>query len=414
MAEPPHPSSLGDLARLPPEIRSLIWEFLLPEYEPCLPSTSRESTKIWHNYHCLGTSFLQTPSRFAILFTHPDLYNEIYPKLGEDGVLYISVQHNKYGWFFKDGKESQRPSFNRRFSERFHTVHIDIYAPEKSDPGQLIHLRHKVMHLACGLAGYHSLFSKCAGPYDQPCYQKILNACDQDHGWHRRHSEAPRRIELAFLDDRSSSWFDGSSPQKSSSTNDTSDLELLMSIFYYINSYNTTKFQITLPKKAWESADFSLLASKIKNRMKTSLLLVFQRYESNRKLIIEQTETTFKLDTALDEMIGSTAAHLRRERFKNWYTYTNTMQKLQNAVFRCPRDGKWVSVPLYLRSKVFRVLFPGHGELIYLYDREKELPAILTDPWIEKYPHGIPALSSAVDKEQMSKWLVEASKSPYI
>jgi hypothetical protein len=409
MADLPNPPSLGSLARLPPEVRAFVWWFLLSEYEPRLPPSSIERTQTWHNHDLIGKSLPKLPSPLTFLLTHPVIYQEIYPKLDQRSILYICVQHDKYGWYFKDNKGSGDPNLHKLYSNRFHTVHIDIYAPGKSDPGQLIQLRHKVMHLACGLAGYHSLLKNCPEIYDKPCYQTILNSCEQDNGWHRRYHEEASRLEFDFLDYGLCSWFHGSTPQRSSEALNISDLETIMSIFFYVNDLTGRKLQIRLPQGAEVLDDFRLLASRIKHRMKTTKALVFQRYQSNQPLIAEQTDTTFKLDNALDEMPGDAAAHLRRVRFKKWWCYSQPMAELHRTMFQCRDDRRWVSQPLYVRSKIERVLSPGLGEIIYLPDG-KGRPAIMTNPWIEKYPNGIPGLSSTVPATKIREWEIEYEK----
>jgi len=341
------------------------------------------------------------------------IYKEIYPKLDQRSILYISIQHDKYGWYFKDNKGSGDPNLNRLYSDRFHTVHVDIHAPDRSDPGQLIQLRHKVMHLACGLAGYHSILKNCPRTYDKPCYQAILNSCEQDNGWHRKYHEAATRLEFDFLDHDSCAWFNGAIPQWSTEFMTISDIETIMSIFFYVNDLTGRKLQVTLPKGAEELDDYRLLASRIKHRMKTTKALAFQRYQSNQPLIAEQTETTFKLNNDLDEMPGVTAAHLRRERFKKWWCHSQSMAKLHRTVFQCRDDRRWISKPLYFRRKIERDLSPGFGEIIYLPDG-KGSPAIMTDPWIEKYPHGIPALSSSVSANKILEWREEYKKRPKV
>ena len=145
-----------------------------------------------------------------VLFTHPDTYNEVYLKLGNPKDLYISVEHRKYGWFFKARNDPPRHTFNQSFSEVVDAIHIDIYAPDTNDSEQLIHMRHHVMPLACGLAVNHSLFSSCAGPYDlipnKPCCQQELKLCEQDHGWHRKFDELPLPIRFSFNEHGSSYW----------------------------------------------------------------------------------------------------------------------------------------------------------------------------------------------------------------
>lgn len=409
MADSSNPSSLGCLAKLPPEVRALVWWFLLPEYEPRLPPLSHERTQTWHNHDLIARCLPELPRPLTVLLTHPVIYKEIYPKLDQRSILYISVQHDRYGWYFKDNRGSGDPDLHQLHSGRFHTVHIEIYAPERSDPGQLIQLRHKVMHLACGLAGYHSLLKNCPETYDKPCYQTILNSCEQDNGWHRRYHEEVSRLEFDFLDHGSCSWFPGSTPQRSSEALEISDLETIMSIFFYVNDLTGRKFQITLPKGAEDLDEFKLLASRMKHRMKTTKALVFQRYQSNQPLIAEQTSTTFKLDNALDEMAGTTAAHLRRERFRKWWCYSQPMAALHRKTFQSRDDRTWVSEPLYVRSKIERELSPGFGEIVYLPDG-KGRPAIMTDPWVEKYSLGIPVLSSMVPETKIREWGSEYEK----
>lgn len=405
---------LGQLGRLPAEVRATIWMYLLPEYDPRRPSTYRHNSKVWHNYLPPGSSFSKASSRLAILFAHPVLYDEIYPKLGQQGILYISLQHDKYGWFFKDQSNSTKPDFYQPFSERFHSVRISIYAVGgRNDPGRLIELRQRAMHLACGLASHQSLFSNCPEPYDLPYhqrYQEILNSSEQNGGWHRKFNERPTSIEFEFVNDQQSSWFNEHTSRIVRKTVDVPDLETIMSVFSFVNNYPVTSIKFVFYYYAEESESIQQLAQSVVNGMRTPTFLLFRQNDSNRPLIQQQTTRTFKLDEALDEMPGETAAHLRRERFKNWLTYDIAMRNLRTMVSTVGGDSEQFIRPLYMRNEIRKALSPGHDCLIEPPNHTNGWKAVMTDPWIEKYPHGVPTLKSTVSLEQLCSWVVKADE----
>ena len=387
------PAVFGRLGSLPPEVRSMIWDHLLPEHDSRSLPVSRENSRIVHNYLETGSSIPTTRSHLAILYTHPILYQEIYPKLGKPGVLYLSVEHDKYGWFWKEEKDSPLPPTGLPWLRAFYEINFDIYAPDVTDPGQLINLRHNVLHLVIGLLDETPLFRDSQGPYNSATstlkYMEILGRTNpRSRDLFAEFREPPRRLGFNFNNHGSISWFSGLFAHSSCSATNASDLQIIMSVFKYINWGARADIQIKLPSQARELHNFDDLADKIRKQWRP-----FGSFSGN-EINTEQRETTWVLDTALDETNGLSAAHLRRERFKMWNAYVLEIMSLRAQGYSPTRGFFSIDVPLRAREQVLKILktyIDGAGnQRVYAEDEE----LMNTHLWSYWYPEGIPILSS--------------------
>lgn len=161
----------------------------------------------------------------------------------------------------------------------------------------------------------------------------------------------------------------------------------MLGAFYFVKFSCKRKLQVTLQGKHQASNQDRSLS------LDSGRALPTLESSSFHDLKREQTTDTIILDKLLDEMPGPTATYLRRERFRCWPLYEQALKKME---YLLPTNGReaWVTVPLQRRNEIRREIDAGHGELIWLSDKEDGRPAVLTDPWLKKYPEGIPPLAS--------------------
>lgn len=108
----------GNFAKLPPEIRILIWQYLAPEFragsEPpqdCIASSPRSGNRL---------SILRTS--WALLF-------EVQKKLYGSRVLCITIRPERRGWRVENCAGSSMADFTNTNFARFESIRVEISCP---------------------------------------------------------------------------------------------------------------------------------------------------------------------------------------------------------------------------------------------------------------------------------------------
>lgn len=352
--------SLGLLAKLPVEIRSLVWEYLLPDYGIHPPMKEGEKLLTWHTHSKTRTPFWDPVHKLEIARAHPLLYSEISPRLGQRGVLYASINIDSVAWSFMGEPRFQGREYYRLIAEGSHTVFITIFAPDRRDPGQMVALREKITQVVLSLTGSGYLLSGCGDPYS-PNYQVRLNKREEERRRDPNSEVRPKRLELRFSDHGMCSWVDEAPTCSSCTTWGMSNLMLALSVFKYFHILKGTEVNVILPSSAEGVEDVRKLASDI---VQSTMVPC---WDFDNGIIIEQTKAALKLDITLDEMPGPTAAFLRQQRFRraNFYSHEWTIKYLIETICRLSKpteDLSWATAPLELRRQIKAGLIPLHGK----------------------------------------------------
>ncbi|KAL8795188.1 MAG: hypothetical protein Q9195_002343 [Heterodermia aff. obscurata] len=301
------PSRFGTLRKLPAEVRLHIWHYLMPEFlDNNGPSPSREA---------FGSPVLVPAPRLgnclAILRTSRALKKEIEAELYRLRTLTFTIRPEWRGWRVENLPGSTMTDFAHTKFARFESIKVDIYCPQRDDPGQLLYARASVLNLVRLLLGEGDNIEQCE-PYNTRNDQKQLmfdSACKCDNEIPIPCAQIPR-MEVTFLDEGLNTWYEDGSPHRTFWFG--YDLGILVAAFGYLHKVQGISF--TFPEAVEPD---SLLDKTVRSVVERVSSCPIWRWNSNR----EEIENYLFLDWALDTAPGPAAAILRRERliYSRWY-----------------------------------------------------------------------------------------------
>lgn len=309
-------SSFGSFSILPPEIRLMVWEYLIP-MEDC-NNQYRRNWKAYSWSYYISRLQPERAASLAILRASRQFYGEISPMLYKNRTLTIDIDPAKPWWVAKY-LPANTGHFRHVDFSRFKRVGIEISPPNPDDPGQLLSIRHLLLDLICCLVGRNEVLdAEIKGSRSEFNHQALLNTSSQ-----KKRSKCLQEINIAFVQHEHGSWYQGDVPQESCNGICASDLEVLLTIFRYVRA-RTAKF--FLPAKVQDDEDLRDCIADVENIM--MLDCAFGEHDHDAWTIAEETGRLLDLDEELDCLQGSTAALLRRERFMFWEVYSLETERL--------------------------------------------------------------------------------------
>ena len=283
-------TSLGNMSYLPPEIRLQIWDHLSlypiqrAETDPVSP-TSRQPR----------LAFLQISNR---------IYDEASRHIYKDVVLrfqvfpeyqyrsWLTVESNAgTKWHLQDLDDAVSRGFGKLPYEKLKGIRVEIHAPHRRDPGQVVCLWKKCLDLA-----------------------RLLEQAN--HGL--------PNVEIHLKDSTWAKWSVDGKPQKSlavdciNGEDNDEDYEIVLTAFYRLRNVQTAK--VYLPEDM------------VYNNYTYNIGIVLEQEEAfgtsldaddpwNDKILQKDQDQMFMdLDVELDLLPGNTANMMRLERFSSWYT----------------------------------------------------------------------------------------------
>lgn len=353
--------SPGVLASLPTELRYQIWDYL------SLKSCRFESNPPQLKLAILQVSRQTYGEAFAVVYDDVVLQIIIGPKYKYKSWLTIETNFGAT-WSLQNLDDAMKRGFDQLPYEKLRMIQINIEAPDRRDPGQIICLHRKCGALAALLG-------------------------NAKHGL--------PDIELHLLDSTSAKWSLKGKPQQSVAvdrerryppqdaiidrTNEVAsmfedDIEIVLFAFSRIR--NARSFKILIPADVHGDDSFiNYMAELMMKRDPVGSYLVPIDGGNNAAIQRAYDEISMNLDVELDILPGITASMLRLDRFSSWYTdklggeskYERECERIIKA-WKCPVMRRSLMERLQLRYTAMRAFNPG--SLIYRYTTP-ELLAIM-------------------------------------
>lgn len=301
-----HPS-LGNLSRLPPEIRLQIWDHLSWS---CNPIRSGATD--------LAPSTSSKP-RLAFLQTSHWVHDEASQQLYKDLVLrfqvsprhqyrsWLTVESNAgTSWHLQDLDDALSRGFGNLPYEKLKGIHVEIDAPCRRDPGQIVCLWKKCRDLA-GLLEQADralpnleihLKDSTAAKWCMDGQPQMSVAVDRVRRYPPRNSVIDRWNDQAYIIDE--------------------DFMIALNAFYRLRNCQTAK--VYLPEDMVCDGDFAYNMEAILIQKEAFGTWVDADDPWNDKVLQwEQDQMFSDLDIELDILPGTTADMMRLERFSSWY-----------------------------------------------------------------------------------------------
>lgn len=367
--------SLGNLSVLPPEVRIIVWEHFLPR-NSCMDQ-EREN---WKPYICPDQP--EKRSSLAILRASRLIYEEISHML-YNRCLTLQIDPHNTRWVTKHFTANAWHFRHVDFA-RFKRVEIEIFAPDRRDPGQLLLTRQLIFDLLCCLSGHNQVLDAKFEGYRSFAHQALLNAPSSENNLKRL-----TELDIVVVQDGEASWNHENLTQKSSDVVLVSDLEVLLDMFRFVRAHSSKVF---LPAKLQASDDLRICIEEVEITMMLGCAFGAHEYDARTK--VEEGYRSLSLDEELDTLLGPSAARLRRDRFQFWMMYEPKIKSLMNwSQFTNSTRLIW-SYALRIRYHAYESWNPSSEKLRYDDD-------ICLDSWHRKYPYGIPPTGSDEWEEHM-------------
>lgn len=349
-------SPMGRFAILSPEVRSLIWQGLFSDGAGS--SDPREYR--WMQTGKVGDLLML--SRVNSCFN-----DEIMAEFYRRKTLCFAIHPFKDEWTVPGLEGAEPVDFLRVKFARFQKIKVNIYAPDRGDPGQVLRTRMQVINLVCMLARLQYVLRDDGVGRDKPQHPQILLNQQGQEGW-----PAPPAgyrlpdMEIELVDQGYIMWCFDLWIWKHVSLDRDTFAERIVGIFEYLRGCpNAT---IIVPPQdgrrrgidddddddddaghdsgdeSGDDSDYdadkddddddddhnnvSLYGAfqKIIACMESAKPFGTERYDAHIRSI-ESARSVF-LDRELDNLCGHTAEILRLQRFQNWWEYTSTMMAL--------------------------------------------------------------------------------------
>ena len=203
---------LGTLSKLPPELRCLILQYLMPEHR----SKRQTNLPLYLGPCCSFHQEVERPlERLSILQASQQLREEVSGELYNHRTLHLYIDPKHRGWTVKDLPEASPRDFHYTNYARFSGIKIEIHSPDVKDPGQLLRARKNTIDLVAMLT-------------------RSLNI---------------QRIEIILFENDQSTWYDHDIGQRSVEWFDETDLKQLLGPFQYLYRCETLRLSCRLKLK---------------------------------------------------------------------------------------------------------------------------------------------------------------------
>lgn len=385
---------LGTFARLPIEIRLMIWEYLFSTLHTQPPGDSLHK----HNPH---------KHNLSIFCASQYLYNEVSSHLFHDSIQHISLnpEYNEEEWMAIQLKSRtvdikwalrDRANAEKHFHSFPHsktTMKIHINSPDPTDPGQMVLIWQKANALVDLLIG--------------TTQSDIVVATNGE--WH---SAPPAHWQR----DKDTFYEMGGLQEtiKSSKYRPDSDIAILPFLRLELWVKDPIVNVPAMSDEVYAHLHRRLVSlfdqNGIERRLKKLLCM-------NQDIAVQQIEsaiidTNLFLETSLDELPGETASFLRLDRFKNWFENGTRWEsryetQLYNQLCACP----WVVMDtdpwLHRSNQRYIILILLHHAMYAfqsspsngfgIYDKSRIYTRWNQALWSEIFDSGLPPLPDVQD-----------------
>jgi hypothetical protein len=273
--------ALGILAKLPAEVRLIIWKLLRSPDKGGKPTCD-----------------------LNVLRTCWTLYHEVYPIIynGEILVFLVSPQYQYRSWISvtnRHGATWTLESFDKAMSHgyehfpyaKIEKIRVAIEAPDPNDPGQLICLCKKISEVVDLLSQVGEL----------------------------------RRLEIWLDDSQAGRWVEDERLQRSFPRDNTipSDVCAIITLFSRLRGFRSVATQLSVPLPERLTCPQGKMSLEEHMKMKEPFGTYNQENQEGRhsdNAIQNTLDLQFvKLEGKLDSISGFTADKMRLERFSSWY-----------------------------------------------------------------------------------------------
>ena len=396
--------ALGRLASLPLELRLQIWNYLPLD----LDGVKDEGKPPRQHLAILYTSRQINHEASTIVYANLDLQFTIDPYYNRKAWLYIKTNFGT-DYALRDIDDAVKRGFDKLPYSKLRRIQIDIKAPHRRDPGQIV-----------------SLYKKCT-----------MLATLLEHA-----QDSLPDLSLRFSDSPSAKWTVDNAPQKSVACdrprrvpavdpiidrpdNEASiycdDSQIVLCAFLRLR--NARSAQISIPDDMQRPDPFFTSLENIWTDEDPFGTYLDPDYTWNDTKLQERMDITFTdLDLELDMLPGPTADMLRLERFSGWYAdeagghspYEREYGRILSSWTGWKQSRDKVAQKLNWRYGVMRALNPR--SLYYQYTRPQVSASGLTlfmpenddarkkslcesgsvskmwdqDAWFRAYENGIP------------------------
>ena len=215
------PSHQGTFSKLPPELRCNIWRFLMPDLRPPFDDEVRKERE---RLFVAGKGDYY-PNRLSILRTSHALYEEVSYELYRSELCFC-VCPKEEPVTVKGLPSSEISHFTNTPLDRFPRITVEIQAPVKDDPGQVILGRDSVWQIV-----------------------SLILDFIKERGQRSNHSNQFNlpRIEIKLLDRSSATWFDRVAYDWQPSISaypEEDDIEFFLSPFRFVRGIGCAHVQL--------------------------------------------------------------------------------------------------------------------------------------------------------------------------
>lgn len=253
-------------------------------------------------------------------------------------ILTFSIHAANEDWTV-EGMEGARPfDFRHVNFTSLQKIKVNIYAPDRKDPGQLLRIRGQLLNLVWMLAQQCALRDDFIGN-DKPQTPQILLNSRGTEDWPASPLE-PRLppMTIEFVNQERTFWCDESEPTMSLLSYGDYDIEHIVGVFEYLRG--VTAVTITLPSGIEPDDNLSTILETVAEHMvlpdsfgkPTEAGMAFGRAIGGtprvKRLLKTESGRTVRFDHELDDLEGPTAAALRLQRFQTWEAYYSVITTL--------------------------------------------------------------------------------------
>lgn len=322
-------SPLGVFEYFSPEIRSLLWQALIPnhncnsdpaEYRPIPPG--------------------QIGGLLTLSRVNSYLYQETMAEFKRMKTLCFVIHPANRGWTVQgmEGAEAMLPHLVN--FARLKKIKVNIYSPDRTDPGQLLRIRQQLMNLICMLARLQCALRNDGVGADKLQAPQVLLGAQGKEGWPT--PPAGHRLpvmEINFVNQTDTVWQWGGmrEPRVSIDAYKAPDIMYLLASFVYLRVIPFASMNLPPGLEPSEKVVYFMgLATSGMTRTDP-----FGTSACDEGLRFDESRRTVEFDLELDNMRGPTAAILRRERFQAWRAYESTILALirvEEEDDMCPRE----------------------------------------------------------------------------
>ena len=300
-----HHQSLGNLSRFPPEIRLQIWE------EFSLHSIQHETDLVPAESKQPSLAFLQT-SHWIHDEASTNLYKDVIlrfqvsPEYKYQSWLTIESNAGRK-WHLRDLDDALSRGFGKLPYEKLKGIHLEIQAPCRKDPGQIVCLWKKCLDLAtlleCSDRGLPNLKIHLR---DSPRAKWFVDNEPQSSVAVDRKKRSPPRDKVIDRSNEQSHIMD-------------EDYKIALKPFCRLRNVKSAK--VYLPEDMGLNNQFAYHMETVLARKELfGSWLDFDNPWNDKSLQDDQDQMFMDLDVELDMLPGITANMMRLERFSSWYS----------------------------------------------------------------------------------------------